>query len=294
MDIVSEKLHSKHHLEDIDLILEEMKKDHKYQIREEIEELNRTLSWKEIKEINEIILWVMTSQVELTLADMSAVLACGSSNESDQIQFRLNEIKHQILKSKSSYSRSATGSTGSVQPVEAEIELVYQFLKNVSPKRDDYDKKALDRVLWSHRLNDMKATISYDKENAHLKIALTCLQVFARKCDEYTEQLLPYARTYLLHPLSRAKPGKVNIMLKAELGKSLVKLFQDPLCIDKMFCSKMEHMGHTTWLETEDIWLRKNCECWLYTDEGVKEVLKWFSDSDTTSAVSKQRQRLNQ
>jgi hypothetical protein len=300
--ITFEKLRSKHHLTDIRLILDGLKKGREDQIRSEIERLSRSLSLQEVKELNEVILWVLTAQVTPTLGDMSAVLACGSypeslmplsrrlnpllqANESGRIEFRLGEIKTQISKLESSNSKSLMGTTGSAQLVESEVELVHQFLQYVSPKKDDYDKETLERLLWGDSLNGMKTTIGYDKKNAHLKIALTCLQVFANEWDEHTEQLLLYAGSYLLHHLREAKPREVDTRLKADLGKSLVKLFKDVLCIDKMFWTRMEPISHTTWLQTEGTWLRENRERWLYTDEGVKEVLKWFSDPFTRSDV---------
>jgi hypothetical protein len=302
MTITLEKLRPKHYLTDIDLILDGMEKGREDQIRSEIERLNKYLSSEEIKELNEVILWTLTAEFTPTLSDMSAVLACGSfpeslmplrrrlnpllqANESSRIEFRLGEIKTQIPEHESSNRKSLMGTTGSVQLVEMEVKLVHDFLEYVSPKKNDYDKKALERLLWSDSLNCMKTTISYDKKNAHLKIALTYLQVFTKTYDEHTERLLPYARTYLLHHLSEAKPLEVDKNLKADLGKSLVKLFKDVLCIDKMFWTRMEPMSHTTWLQTEGVWLRENRERWLYTDKGVEVVLKWFSDTATRSDV---------
>lgn len=304
MTIVFERLHSKHHLADIDKILNDMNKRPKDQIRDEIERLNRSLSPEEIKEINEVILWVLKSQVTPTLDDMSAVLSLSShteslmplrrrlnpllqANESDRIEFRLSEIKEQIPEKpnlstspSSVEAQSLLGTPSSSQLVEAEVETVHRFLRYVSPRKEDYDKKRLEEILWGDSLNGMKITISYDKQNAHLKMALTCLQAFTRS-DDHTERLLPYAGEYLLHHLSKAKPKEADMDLKVELGTSLVKLFNEAHCIDKMFWTRAEYMSHPTWLETEGTWLKGNRERWLYTPSGVNEVLRWFSDPIT-------------
>ncbi|KAE9365639.1 hypothetical protein N431DRAFT_563490 [Stipitochalara longipes BDJ] len=240
MTIALEKLRSKHHLLDIDRILLDMEKHRKDQIKGEIEHLNRSLSAEEIKEINEVILWVITSQVTPTLDDMSAVLSFNShteslmplrrrlnpllqANESDRIKFRLSEIKNEISKKfktsssqSSAETRSFLGAPDSLPLVEAEAETVHCFLKYVSPRKDDYDKKALESILWGDLLKG-KTTISYDKQNAHLKIALTCLRVLISESNEHTERLIPYVGKYLLYHLGEAKPKEADINLKASL-----------------------------------------------------------------------------
>jgi hypothetical protein len=307
MTIVLEKLRSKHYLPDIERILLDTKNRRKDQIKSEVEHLNRSLSVEEIKEINEIILWVITSEVTPTLDDMSAVLSFSShteslmplrrrlnpllqANESDRIEFRLSEIKNEISKKfKTSSSQSSVetqsllGARDSLPLIEAEKKTVHCFLKYVSPRKEDYDKTALESILWGDSLKG-KTTISYDKQNAHLKIALRCLQVLTSESNEHTERLIPYAGKYLLYHLSEAKPEEADIDLKADLGMSLVKLFEGGH-IDRIFWTRVENMSHPTWRETEGTWLKGNRERWLYLSNGVNEVHRWFSNSVTRSKI---------
>lgn len=309
MAIIFERLYDKHYVADIDGILNNIHQPRKQQISSEIERLNRSLHQEEIKDINVVILWVITSQVTPTLDDMSAVLSLSSqneslmtlrhrlnpllqANESDRIEFRLDEIKKQILNNSnpsgtqiSVDTRSSLGTPSSSQLAMADVETVHLFLKHVSPRKD-YDKNALESVLWGDSLNTRETTISYDEQNAHLNMALTCLQVFTSESSKYTEQLLPYAGKYLIYHLSEAKPSRTDIGLKAELGRLLPRLFKTPHCIDTMFWTRAGYMSHPTWLETEGTYLKRNRKRWLYKSLGVDEVFKWFSDSTTRGGVS--------
>ena len=303
-----QRLRSKHHLADIDLILSDMDKRRTKQISEEIESLNRSLTVEEIKEINEIILWVMTSCITPTLDFMDAVLSCSSNiesimplrhrlapllraNESGRIEFRLPECEDQIPRTQkpkiAEESQSSLMSRGSSQTADVEVETVHRFLRYISPRREDYDKKALESVLWGNSLDGMKATISYDEQNAHLKMALTCIRVFTNQSNEHTDRLLLYAGNHLLHHLQNAKLHEADKTLKIELGNLLVKLFREGQAIDKMFWISGKATSHLTWQETEAVWLTGNRDRWLYTSEGVDEVVKWFSDPITRTDVPK-------
>jgi hypothetical protein len=291
MTIILDKLRSKHHLADIDSILADIQKPREKQVKHEIERLNKELTSEEIKEINEVILWLLTSQVTPTLDDMNAVLSLGphtdslmplrrrlnpllDANESGRIQFRLSEIRNQIPKKRSLIEgQDSSEIADSLQ--KAEVETVHRFLKYVSPRKEDYEKKELERLIWGESL---KPEICYDEQNAHIKVALTYLEVLTGKINERNNRLCSSAGKYLLHHLKKTELEEVDEKLKARVGPLLVKLFTDDDCIDTLFWTKAEHMSHATWEESEGIWLKENRERWLYTDDGVIELERWFSE----------------
>ncbi|KAF2805950.1 uncharacterized protein BDZ99DRAFT_501497 [Mytilinidion resinicola] len=303
MAIILDKLRSKHHLTDIDKILQNVQEPRVKQVENEIKRLNRELTSEEIKEINEVILWLLTSQVTPTLDDMKAVLSLGphtdslmplhrrlnpllSANESGRIQFRLSEIKKQILEKQSLVAKQSSSETSvSSRLIEAEVELVHRFLTHVLPRKADYDKDELQRILWDEFSQPLKPTICYDEQNAHIRVALTYLEVLTSKSDEQTRRLRPNAGKYLLYHLKKTQRKVVRKDLKEKIGPLLVKLFTEDDCIDTLFWTRAEHMSHTSWQNSEGLWLKENRERWLYTSTGVIEMAKWLSDLEVVDGI---------
>ncbi|KAF2498537.1 hypothetical protein BU16DRAFT_615567 [Lophium mytilinum] len=303
MTVILDKLRSKHHLADIDMILENVNEPKEKQAKDEIERLNRELTSEEIKEINEVILWVLTAQVTPSVDDMAAVLSLGphtdslmplrrrlnpllNVNESGKIHFKLSEFKDQILKNQTLVLELRSDETSvTLLPPKAEMEVVHRFLIHVFPRREDYEKEALERILWGEPSKSLKPAICYDNQNAHIKMALTYLKVLTNGSNEQTNALRFDAGRYLLYHIKKANQKTADKDLKAKIGLLLVKLFTEGDCIDTLFWTRAEHMSHNSWEESEGAWLKENRERWLYTSTGVIEMAKWFSDEEVTGDI---------
>lgn len=299
MTVVLEKLRLKHYLTDIDEVLENVKKPKEGQIKTEIDRLNQELESEDIEELNKVILWVLTAQVTPSLDDMTAVLSLGPhtdslmaldrrlnpllhANESGRIQFRFRETKNLIPKEKTSPGKpDQSDIDSSSQLLKAEVDTVHRFLQHVAPQTDKYDTKKLERLLWG---DPMKITLCYDEHNAQIQMALTCLKVLTSE-NKDTEILRPYGGNFLLYHLKETKLQKADEDLKKQVGPLLVKLLTEGHCIDALFWTRAEHMSQSAWEKSEGVWLKENRERWLYTSNGVTQMLKWFSDPSAVEDV---------
>ena len=203
------------------------------------------------------------------------------------IKFKSDEIEGII--------RARSGSTGIVNDKAlADTEFVHRFLEHVCPERK-YPKDRLAEFLWEGSGLLTGARIQVNDMNSHIRIALICLQSLTDVQNESARKLRTYAGEHLLDHLKGTVLPRVghtksaahaDIQLLAQAGQLLVQLFTEESGIDALFWTRAEHMSQHQWDKTEGKWLSGNRRRWLYTSEGVDELLRWFQNEDVTRDIA--------
>lgn len=275
------------------------------QIQEEIVRLNKDLSDANIEDLNRIILWVTAAQELPTVGEMNAVLFLefgpGSFiplqqrlgpllelNNAGRVNFKSPEIKNIIPPPKPTlgHNDGAKFGAGDTAKSSANTETVHRFLEYVCPRRE-YDKASLETFLWENSTPSKSSGIHYDEANSHMCVALICLKFLTSKKNKATEELRTYAGTHLCYHLKKTKlpqddqttqAANVDHTLIMQAVALLVKLFTDNDSIDSLFWTRAEHMSQHLWSKGEGEWLKRNRRRWLYTSEGVNELVRWFTN----------------
>lgn len=310
MSVILENLRTKHRLDDINEVLKTATESRETQARAEIQRLNEELLDEDIRELNKAVLWTATAREALTLDEMDAALSIGDhkvslrplrerlkpllgANEAQRIEFSLPEVEAELLRSSSTLKPESLGILTDVEQHlrKAEIESVHRFLTHVSPRKKDYNKKELERLLWGV---SNKRSLRYDKHNAHVELALECLQILTSKREDDSEKLRTYAGKYLLYHLNKAEIDKADADKKSALRLLLVQSLTEQRYIDSLFWTRSEYMSHQLWAKTEGAWLEENRNRWLYKDDGVTEMKRWFSDPNTVKDLVGLNQKMIQ
>ncbi|KAH7389871.1 hypothetical protein BKA66DRAFT_548243 [Pyrenochaeta sp. MPI-SDFR-AT-0127] len=301
MAVVLENLRTKHRLDDINEVLDNAKESRERQAKAEIERLNAELPDEDIRELNKAVLWTVTSREALTLEEMDAALCLGGHseslrplsdrlkpllgvNESQRVEFMLPEVKAELLRAPPPLKSEASGLlTNAEQTLRAaEIKSVHRFLTHVYPRRKDYDKQNLETILWGA---STKLALCYDKHNAHIELASKCLQILTSERNDASEKLRTYAGKYLLCHLNNTNIDKADVGKKSALRLLLVQSLTEQRYIDSLFWTRSEYMSHQLWEKTEGAWLEENRKRWLYNNDGVTEMKRWFSEPSVASEL---------
>ena len=280
---------------DIKQALDDAGKERSQQITEEIEKMNESRSEKELLEINEIVRWIAYGKDLLTPKQMSAALYVRSGEPSllpleqkfkikyplfevdrnGKVDFRSSEIERYIPLRKTTHELE--DSYGKEAAQAAEVSMVKHYLLTVCPS-EVYTKLKFDAYL-AQLLKPKGSRINKDDPHTgETKMALTCLDVLTEETDRKRTRLLTYARKYLIDHLSAVDLALADIACKSAVGIRLAKLFTE--------CSSIDILLHCA-KSVDDPTLRFKIRCyWLYSNDSVNTILRWFGDSAVTSGIS--------
>ncbi|KAE8163699.1 hypothetical protein BDV40DRAFT_299237 [Aspergillus tamarii] len=280
---------------DIKQALDDAGKERSQQITEEIEKMNESRSEKELLEINEIVRWIVYGKDLLTPKQMSAALYVRSGEPSllpleqkfkikyplfevdrnGKVDFRSSEIERYIPLRKTTHELEDLYGKEAAQA--AEVAMVKHYLLTVCPS-EVYTKLKFDAYL-TQLLKPKGSRINKDDPHTgETKMALTCLDVLTEETDRKRTRLLTYARKYLIDHLSAVDLALADIACKSAVGIRLAKLFTE--------CSSIDILLHCA-KSVDDPTLRfKIRRYWLYSNDSVNTILRWFGDSAVTSGIS--------
>lgn len=287
---------------DITGVLEKADETRTNQIDAEIQRLNKTRTTEEIVEINEIILWIITANQWLTVAEMEAVLSLmpdGSSippltsllpfdiklktkypifqiDHSGWVNWRSPEIEERIPR-KTPDPTAETPVAELKEISDSEVEIMKHVLHTVCPP-GLYEQFKFEDFLNEKKDARWKTFVCQDPDNAHIRIALTCLKVLTDKRNERTSSLLRYAGQALIYHLTSTDLSLADRSYKSKVGRLLLKLFTEEYAIDSLFWLSEKNISQKTWLNGEHEWLKDIRTWWLYSFDGVEEIARWFKD----------------
>ncbi|KAI1498298.1 hypothetical protein F5X99DRAFT_334647 [Biscogniauxia marginata] len=167
---------------------------------------------------------------------------------------------------------------------KSEVDIVRHFLRNVCPD-DLYRRFDFESFLGSKLVAKDKEYISLDPDNAHIKIALTCLTILTDEEIKKDTNLRRYAMYWLLTHLQQVDLSVADPQLKSDVGPLLVKLFTDECGIDSMFWPSDLNVSMKTWDRDEYTYMRESRREWLYSTDGVREILRWFRDTSVIRGI---------
>lgn len=205
---------------------------------------------------------------------------------SNNVDWRSSEYKERVpSKSFDPSSHLNAASTGPQVIQESEIEIVRHFLRNVCPQQL-YDRFEFEQFFDGKIGARQKEYISLDDDNINIKIAIACLMILTDEVIRSDVRLRYYAVYWLLDHLAAVELSLADRELKAEVGPLLVQLFTEDVGIDSLFWSFDTNVSMKTWRSGEQIYLIEARSEWLYSTEGVRELLRWFNDPIVTRSIT--------
>ncbi|KAJ5090777.1 hypothetical protein N7532_009461 [Penicillium argentinense] len=266
------------------------------QIKEEIEELERSLSDAEISEINDIILWIQHHRGLLTESWMTTALCARDGKKSllrlsdkfkakytlftithrGEVTFRAPEVEKAIHRRHRARNEPEQLSPTAIS--QSEVDMINHFLRTVCPP-NTYSKLNVDALLAQKQQSKGGTRICQDDSHTgDAKLALTCLELLANNADEQENGLLPYARKFFDRHLCAADLAFVDIELKVQIGQLLVNLFTHDASIDALLCTRESSRFSPVRIEiSQKLLLESNT---------ANTVIQWLRDSAVTSAVA--------
>ncbi|KAF1969307.1 hypothetical protein BU23DRAFT_477557 [Bimuria novae-zelandiae CBS 107.79] len=250
-----------------------------------IREANRTLTTREMEDLNTLLLWVMYGQWGMQIYELEAVLFVEQGRES--LQPLVHEIKEKFssffeLDGDNTYAtvelkydsiadyfktiaieNQVSETSQSKALTKGEIRLVQHFVEKLCDQ-DIYSRLGLGD-FFDQKISQSDVGVTVDCDNAHAKVALTCLRVNSENMGPECSPLNTYAATNLVSHFKQIDMDRVDPRLKAELGLPLVRTFRDPVCIRKT-----------------NAWPWSG---WSYMDEGLQNVVRLFRSSALTSKI---------
>ncbi|KAH7134150.1 hypothetical protein EDB81DRAFT_803302 [Dactylonectria macrodidyma] len=269
------------------------------QIDVDIERLNQACTPKEIAEINEMILWLSTAPAWMTPLEMEGVLALKGgksfvpieskiktkysifSTEYGYVTFKFPQVSEKIpLKSKDSSDEASSSGFKELQP--AEINMLKHYLSVVCPP-DLYARAGFDE-FFDRKMVRKRNFIYRDPDNAHITLVIRFLTCLEEERTEKTEPLRSYVSMQLLHHLKETDLSLADRPLKAEAGILLVRLFTEKYALDSLLDFRAQDM-HNDEVEYSEYAIPDIWSSWIFGDEGVNAIAKWFKDSAVIEKV---------
>ncbi|CEI60087.1 unnamed protein product [Fusarium venenatum] len=289
--------------EEINSLLESAGDMRPDQIESDIEKLNQNCNAKEIAEINEIILWVNTGKMWFNPLSMEAALALkagpgGStslmsieakiaskysifSTESGFVEYKVDNVEDMVpLKKRDVTDDGSSSGFKEIQP--AEVNIIKHYLSTVCPS-DLYKKFGFDQ-FFECKMTRKSNYVCRDPDNAEATMVLRCITCLSDERTSKTERLHSYTTEYLQKHLEEADLSLTDRSIKAETGKALVRLFTEQYALDSLF-------GFHLFIEdTSEVSFSANgvpdtWNTWIFSDEGVNSIAKWFKDSAVKELV---------
>jgi hypothetical protein len=258
---------------------------------EEIQKCNRTLNSREIEDLNVLLLWISFGKWPFSIAELEAVLLVQLKRELVQPLAENIKGKFSLLldMNEEEISRNAT--------VSLKYDSIADYFKNLSEDQDASDavvsnpltegeirmaKHLVEKLchqdtytklgfaeFFAQKLTRSDISVTVDCDNAHARLALTCLRVMTMDSAAEGNELAFYALLYTKTHLKETDLDRTDPHLKADLGPPLIKLFRDPEAIRK---------------SNENLWMN-----WSYSDDDVQEVLRLLRSSALTSKINASR-----
>lgn len=206
--------------------------------------------------------------------------------DSGFVDWRASEIK----------SRVPLGSDGVDRPLidiptmgpqaigKDEINIVRHFLTNVCPP-DLYRRFEFEQFFEAKSGARNRVYIHLDPDNAELRITLASLTILTDEVLRHNWDLRRYAMYWLLTHMHKVDLSAADRELKSQVGPLLVRLFTEPCGIDSMFWSFNLDNSMRLWRQGEHKYLREARAEWVYSAEGIQEIVRWFQDSSVTRRI---------
>jgi len=251
-----------------------------------------------------MITWVNCGLRELTVPEMEAVLQQRHPVEFWTLDERIRRLGERIRRVYSGlFDISPAGSViwrpmiSDCIPMREEIQvaqdedkdalkLIYEYLhRHLQLRNSNADPSEPQQLLRRRvRSRPVSPIGKRNTANAHLEIALTCLQ--ACKSDKSGVGMLSYARMFLLDHLKKVSESlsALDKKQKQEAGPLFLDLFRDGNAIDAMFWFHGD-MSVNRWDIGEGKELNEVRRRWLYTPEGVNLLRTLLRDPDWASRV---------
>ncbi|KAH7176995.1 hypothetical protein EDB81DRAFT_51645 [Dactylonectria macrodidyma] len=179
--------------------------------------------------------------------------------------------------------QTVLSTSGTQMVYDGEIDIVRHFLHNVCPPKlyERFDFEAFFEMKLRAR---QKEYICFDEENADIRIAVAYLTILTNPRFENTSSLVLLARRDLFYHLKKVDLSAADAELKSQVGPLLVLLLTEEAGVKTLFMpapssSSYERME----IETSDLQVVRSE--WLYSLEGVREVVRWLCDSAVTKSI---------
>ncbi|KAK7216486.1 hypothetical protein V2G26_004489 [Clonostachys chloroleuca] len=285
--------------DEVDFQLESARRPRPEQIEADIQKLNQSLSKREIAEINEMILWLnngMFAKVDLALIEAAIGLGIGDYVSpslmsmrskiklkytlfqvgwNDTVEYKYPDIGAMIPNKAS--TRGSQIPNDDTEVSATEINILKHYLSTVCPK-DLYDKMGFEDFLES-KLVSKGSQIHQDLENAHIRLALRCMRCLIEDRNEKTQLLYEHSQAFLIVHLNAADLSLADRELKAEAGEMLVRLFTEQYAIGSLLGFEDNKPEISTYSRYADWLFPYSWGSWVFSQEGVVCISRWFRDS---------------
>jgi hypothetical protein len=285
--LLLKQLAQKDHVDLFSEVLEMPPADIQCILRETLEHFGDTHTLHDIEDLNSLLAWVLYAYDSLTLAQLNAAIGI----ESEHGEFL--DIRDKIGREFSAYfsivdlRHKDTSSQPAKLPEETETIPLLSTSVDVPPEivdvvnNDDIEvptvKVAHASIAKFFRNSDTSnhACIGVTRDEAHLRLAKTCLRVICYKKEENskswkamttTEKLHTYAINSFCKHLKEAKSAATTAD-KVEMFRLLTKLFRDE-SVMAQFTKEVEF-----WPDFFDM------------ESSLGTVWSWFSDEDVLSSL---------
>ncbi|KAI1338801.1 hypothetical protein F5Y15DRAFT_385383 [Xylariaceae sp. FL0016] len=209
-----------------------------------------------------------------------------SVSDSGFVEWSSPEIKAQLPKKGLNPSNKPESGPAPPQVIqESEIQIVRHFLSNVCPT-NLYERFEFEQFFQTKAGARDKDYISLDPDNAHIKIAITCLIILTEEELRSRWRLREYAMYWFLDHLHEADLSLADRELKAQIGPLLVKLLTTECGIDSLFWTFDLNVSQQTWERSEYVYLRESRAEWLYSKDGTNMLNRYFNDSSVVQFIT--------
>ncbi|VUC27262.1 unnamed protein product [Clonostachys rosea] len=285
--------------DEVDFQLESARRPRPEQIEADIQKLNQSLSNREIAEINEMILWVNNSMSEkVDIAMMEAAIDLGTGEFAspslmslrskikskytlfqvgwnDTVEYKYPDIRAVIPNR--SLTREGQNPDDDTEVSATEINILKHYLSTICPKYL-YEKVGFEDFLES-KLVRKGTHIHQDLDNAHIRLALRCMKCLIEERTEKTKLLYEHSQTFLSVYLNAADLSLADRELKAEAGTMLVRLFTEQYAIGSLLGFEDFKPEIKTSFSYDDRLFPHSWTSWVFSQEGVVCISRWFQDS---------------
>ncbi|KAI0444238.1 hypothetical protein F4803DRAFT_512461 [Xylaria telfairii] len=207
--------------------------------------------------------------------------------DSGVVDWRNPEIESQIptRESQVDITFGSEAPSGSQVIQESEISIVRHFLTKVCP--EELYKRFEFEDFFSQKMGArLKEYIHIDRENADIKIVITCLVILTEEGLRCQEALRQYAMYWLMEHMEAVDLPAADRQLKGRVGPLLVRLFTEDCGIDSLFWCFDANVSMKTWEQGEAGYICETRNEWVYSKAGVREIKRWFSDSMVTKNIT--------
>lgn len=296
--LLLKQLAQKDHVDLFSEVLEKPPTDIQAILKETLEHFGDTHTVHDIKDLNTLLSWVLYAEERLSLAWLNAAIGL----ESGHGEFL--DIRDKIGREFSAYFSivDLRDRDEPAQPTKLPVEVGTVSLLGTGvdvatekPAEDQNDDDLdIPGVKVAHAsiakffrnaeissITEKNTCIGVGRNEAHLRLAKTCLRVICYKPEEdskpwksmsTTEKLLPYATTWFDKHLKAGKAA-ATVADKVETFRLLAKLFRDETVISR-------------WVRETGFWSK-----FFDMNESLGIVWSWFSDEDALNELTDEEKK---